>query len=137
MTAREVLAGFNKLQRAYPSGKKYQVEDLQTVWPELLSCSSVAFDRAVGSIVKGSRFLPQPDYVLQRTLQMQRAVGQRVAPDFDSADPAYKSMNLVQMRLRGSLSDRDYIEELFAMSELHRLVTYAVEARRAEKQLEV
>lgn len=138
MTPQDALDGFKRLQEKFP-GSRYKGADLNEVWPDLLACPREAFERAVGILLKNSRFLPRADYVLERTQawadQMQQEA--RIKPqDSDTGGDAGKeALRILRDEAEGTISRAEGIRRLNAMSQQFGKMEYAALARFWEKSL--
>lgn len=137
MTPQEALDGFKRLQAKYP-GTRYKGADLNEVWPQLLTCSNEAFERAVGILLKNSRFLPRAEYVLERTktweeqLQSHR---QRAPQSVEDGDEGKEALRVLRAEIEGTISRAEAVAAMYRMSQRFGKMEYAAQARLWEKTL--
>jgi len=137
MTPQEALDGFKRLQAKYP-GTRYKGADLNEVWPQLLTCSNEAFERAVGILLKNSRFLPRADYVLERSLAWDETLQshRRMAPQIDdTGDEGKEALRVLRGEIEGTISRAEAVAAMYRMSEQYGKMEYAAQARLWEKTL--
>lgn len=127
MTSREAMAGLREIQARH--GKTFLLDDLTRIWPELLQHSAACFVHVVGRIVKGSKFFPKADYVLDLLQKMDRARGASRRP-IDKEKEAQASFRLMKI---GDVEER--VSALYWMADNTLKAGYAVAAAQLEQKI--
>ncbi|HEY6872770.1 MAG TPA: hypothetical protein VI298_08605 [Geobacteraceae bacterium] len=131
MTPRDLFAGLTILERKYR--KEFRAVDLDRLWRDLLALDRAAFEKAVGRIKYSCRWMPEVDYLVMKAREWQGSRNYAILPvSKPSGVEGREVFDLLKLFQAGEMEEREYVAELYRMSERWGKSCYARQAYERE-----
>jgi hypothetical protein len=130
MTGPDILEIFARLQAKF-TDRRYKGAEVNAVWAGLLPCCRESMEWAAGVLMKSAKSLPQASTVLELTVEQERRMvgSASAAPSVNKDDRGREALKLMIRFNTGEISEKEWIAEMYRMSEKYRDSEFAAAAR--------